>query len=367
MQFDQDYRQDPAISQSDINLFERDIITYYNNKILGLGEDEQSDPMDIGSLIDAILLDPDELKRYYVVTDLKAKGKVKDVVDEVWKLCCNSPSQHEGENSSLELNDYKDHIIKAISIHEYQANWKLETRIEKIKSEGSAYFEQLQEAKGMHMVSLESWNIAHSVVEDIKTDPYASDIVKWLKGEDVPDHIEIKKKLKLKGEFEGVEMKGELDFVVINTQNKEIIPWDLKSPKSHANFRMSYRSKKYGRQGSYYSELLRQNYSGYKIQPFTFLVVPVARNNNMPLEAKYELPEVYEMMPAELFIHSEGYTFDSGYVEKGWKSLLREIKWHTTTGKWQHRQDYYTKGRHYLDSKINVDEALLQQESKELF
>jgi len=366
MQFNQEYRVDPAISQSDLKTFESDIIRFYNQKILGIVQEKQSDPMDVGSIIDAIILDPEELKKYYVVTDLKATGKIKEVVDMVWGICCNSPEQSEGEHFSLSLDRYQDHIITAITTMEYQGNWKLETRIGKIISEGKEYFEQLQEAHGLHMVGIESWNTAHSTVNDIKEDPFTKDIFEHLS--EGPAHLKIEKKVLLKGRFEDTELKGEIDFLEIDTAAKIIQPWDLKSVKSHTRFRINYRAFKYGRQGAFYTELIRQNYPGYEIKPFKFLVLPTEKDKSLPETASFEHPEIYEMMPGELYINSEGYTFDSGYKEKGWKALIREIQWHIKTGKWDHRKDYYeAEGKNYLDSKINLDEVLIDQEQRELY
>lgn len=366
MQFNQEYRLDPAISQSDLKTFESDIIRFYNQKILGIVQETKSDPMDVGSIIDAILLDPEELKRYYVVTDLRATGKVKEVVDLVWYFCCNSPEAQIGDSITV-LKDYQDHIIKAITQVEYQGNWKLETRIAKIISEGSEYFDQLKEAKGLYMVGIESWNLAHSTVNDIKEDPFTTKIFEMLRGENVPEHIRVEKKVLLKGEFEGTETKGEVDFLIIDTKAKIIQPWDLKTTRNHAHFRTTYRSRKYGRQGSFYTELIRQNYPGYAIHNFQFLVLPTEKDTTLPDGASHEHPEVYEMRPGELYIHAEGYTFDSGYKENGWKSLIREIQWHFKTGNWAHRKSYYEEGCNYIDSKINLDEVLTQQQEKELY
>lgn len=348
----QEYIQNTALSQSDIKLFEKNIIEFYNQKILGLVEEVQSDPMDIGSIVDAIMLDPEELKKYYVVTDLKAKGKVKEVVDLIW----NKTSTSESYNKDLTLAGLTDYVKEAIKQVEYQLNWKEETRIKKIEDEGQEYYEQLQEARGMYMVSLESWNTAHALVQELTDDNMTASIIEWLKHpETIPDNITLHLQEVLEGEFELTKLKGKLDFFIVDNNNKVIEPWDVKTAKNHNRFKINYKASKYGRQGAFYTELLKQNYPDYKILPFKFLVLPVENNKKLHEDAASEKPEVYAMTAKELQIHTDGVYLGNGYRIKGWKELVKEIQWHINTQNFQHRKEYYETGMNTLDTLAGID------------
>lgn len=349
------YEQNPALSQSDLLLLERDVNNFYKTKVLGLpAEDKKSDALDLGSIIDAILLDPDALKGYYVMTDFKATGKVKDVVDYVVKALSTDPVV-----TYPEKLEYCQLLIeKAIEAHEYQTNWKLETRVNKIKSEGAAYYEQLLEAAGRTIVSLEIWEKAYSIVNQMEEDEFTGPVIKLLKNGSDSDHIVVHKSVELFGKHEDTELKGIVDFYIEDKREKTIKPWDLKTSKSLARFLANYRSSRYGRQGAFYTKLLESNYPDYKILPFSFLTIPTEG---------LEFPEEFIMDATELYANTEGMESPNGYHIKGWKELIRDYQWHKENAKWNHTREYYTNGRNILKGNLNVDPALLEVENKPVF
>jgi len=372
MLFDKDYLAHPGISQSEITLFERDIRGYYNQKILGVQREETtSDPMDIGNIVDAKLLQPEMLKNYYVVTDMKATGRLKDIIDlfvdyikaekdsvfPEWPA--DMPVLKAKEKLSVNypwwIEKY-EHVIfildKIILATEYQPNWGAETRLIKVITLGKDYYTQLLECGDRIMVGLEQWNKAHSKVDAVAEDEYTSRLFADLFDPSDPD-ITVHKQVPLYGSFEGVEIKGMLDFFIANKRTNTITPWDLKTAGSHQRFSTNYRAKRYGRQGAVYSELLRQNFPGYTILPFSFLVIPIETD---------ERPEVYEMDATELYINENGHLAENGYKTKGWKDIVRELQWHNKTGKWDHYKEYYAAGKNIINSRFIIEADLLQVE-----
>lgn len=354
----QAYELSPALSQSDITLFEKNIIKFHHEVILREPrDDKKSDALDLGSLIDAILLDPDALSNYYVMAQYKASGKEKEVVDLVWTQLVKDEIPL---GKIKTLSTYIPIVEKAIEDIKYQPKWKPETRVMKIVDNGSEYFEQLKEAGGKVIVSMDMWNLAHSTVDGILEDFSTGPTFKMLKGDDCPEYIVVHKSADLYGTdtATGKEKKGLLDFFIEDTRSKVIAPWDLKSAKSHAQFLQNYRMSRYGRQGAFYTALLKENFPKYKILPFQFLVVPTQSG---------ERPEIYIMSESELIVNTDGGEHNMGYRIKGYKELMAEISWHENEGAWDHRKEYYETGCNLIKGNSNVDPGLLVEEEGFVF
>ena len=343
------YRDHPGISQSDLKDFESNIVYFYQRKILGLPfKDRQADHFDLGSLIDALLLDPAALKSYHVQTSVKATGKIKEVVDLVWQLV---PSQPVGK-----LHEYPDEIGRAMTELQYQTNWGAATRLGKIIELGADYWEDLQLARGKHIVSLDVWNRAHAKVASLKDDAYTGLIFAMLRGE-LPRDVELYTQKDLYGHEEGEDTKGLLDFFLVYHTKKYIEPWDLKTSRSHQKFRQDYYGNGLARQGAYYTGLLKQNYSGYQVLPFNFLVVPTESD---------ELAERYQMHPDDIYLYTNGGQLPDGRRIRGYREQLRDLNWHRREGCWHHRRDYYERGHNELRT-LSLNEAVEETPEVVLF
>ena len=126
-----------------------------------------------------------------------------------------------------------------------------------------------------------------------------------------------------------VILKGLLDIVVIDHDSKEIYPNDLKSTSKPAGqeFRSSFIDYGYFRQGSMYDKLIRhwrdENYPGYNIQPFRFIV--------KSLEEVEEPPLVFTVPENAIKAGEYGGTIGWKKV-KGWAELLSELLTQYATG-----------------------------------
>jgi hypothetical protein len=371
MQHSQEYVKNPAISQSDLKLFEENIVRFHKEKILGeIPEEKKGDHFDLGNLVDTILIAPEMKSMYYVVTDYKAAGKLRDVMDRLFNTC----KAKYGEDWLVETASREKKIVtllevdeqmmrEAITAEEWQNNWKMDTKVAKIKDLGAEYWTQLLEAEGKVMVSLENWTKAHSVADDILEDEFIGRELQALKTkpEDenvVPSPFIVHKHAVLFGVFRSTKMKGEVDFFIQDVGTNTIWPWDVKSAKSLAQFKSNYRKFRYGRQGSYYSNLIVQNFPGYTVKPFQFLVIPTESG---------EYPEKFTMSESELYACADGFESKNGYRIKGWKDLIAEYEWHEMTGKWKHKKEYYETGTNLLKPGEVLDPALLDVPEEVIF
>jgi hypothetical protein len=125
----------------------------------------------------------------------------------------------------------------------------------------------------------------------------------------VKDPDKILGQVKLVGIVNGVEIKGMLDFIYINHENKTIVPFDLKTgfEKHHEFFAHGYLGWRYYLQASLYRNLLKQEIAkhpqlkGYHIDNFRFLYC--GRQDKLPV--------IYKVTDKQ---HAAGYT---GFVHEG--------------------------------------------------
>jgi hypothetical protein len=340
-----DYTDSPAYAQSDLTLFEKDIRAFHLQKIMGVeAEDTQTDYFDLGSIIDCLLLEKECFKdRYFVTAQVKASGKIKDVIDKVWQLDGNE------EPRSQSLDDCRDMIITAMDQLEYQKNWRTDTRLAKVM-ECEDYWQDLILGNGKHIVSMEIYTKALQILDSLKDDEFTGNIFAMLNGE-LPEGIELVTAAALYADDD--PLKGLLDFYFEDHINHSIEPWDLKTAKNLGQFRSNYRKHRYGRQGAVYTHLLKRKYQGWKVNDFNFLVIPTESN---------ELPERFTMDPQDLIAFTEGCMLPSGGEVKGWKTLLRDIQWHQERGLWNHTRAYYeANGRNILKT-VSMEETVEEAE-----
>lgn len=369
-----EYINNPGISQSDITMFEKNIAKFYRSFILGEEqEDKKTDSMDLGSVVDNILLFKENLKNYYVLTEFKASGKEKEIVDMVAVMVAAQIQQDITDNKTRsdamimknwpELKMFEKEIVAAYESINWQPKWLRETKIAKIKEHGAEYFEQLKEAEGKYIVPIDIWNTAHSLIDQIKDDESTSGIFKMIRGEmnnAQKLRYKVQKTVALSGiePVTGSEVKGLLDLYIDDTKQKIISPWDIKTAKSLALFLNNYRTYRYGRQGAFYRMLLQLKYPEYIINPFQFLVIPTVSG---------EAPEIFRMSDSEIIANTNGAESPNGYRIKGFREFLIEIKWHRENNKWLHHKDYYEKRHNLITGNLNVDPGLLVDESEVIF
>ena len=171
-----------------------------------------------GSMVDILLTE--KLKSYkkkFIVCNDYPTDSVKEVIDKT--LHYIKADFYTSATASHILSDdlmtYPDQLEKAMNECGYQTNWKKETRIQKLKDLGNAYFR-----------------------------------------------------------FNGVDCKCELDGIVVDHDKKRIIPFDYKTTGDMIlNFPKNVFKYGYDKQAVFYTEALRSQYPDYKIHPFRFIVV----------------------------------------------------------------------------------------------
>lgn len=288
----QEYRDSPAINQSTLK-----DLQYGLDSFLKKQKEEKSDEIFIrGSAVDCILTGTEEdfFNEFYIsVLDKKPSETEMNIVEFVFNRVCHI------ENFG-QLSDYPNVIEEAVETINWQANWKMETRVNKISSNPLCleYFEDLRQAQGKSVLSLSQYGEVMAVVESLKnnklTKPffdrdYLKSAEKIVTLYQVPIYFKYKEK----------DCKALLDIIVLlideNNNIKEIQVVDLKTMSGNTlNFLENVLKFRYDIQAAFYLKAIENvdktffSDLGYNlmedtvINPFLFAVESIT-NPGAPL------------------------------------------------------------------------------------
>lgn len=261
------YRADNALSYSTLARYERE---GFNN--LDKLFDKISTPsLTFGSAIDSIITGGQkEFDSRFIVADFPIiPESIISIVKALFDLYCDI-------YTSLEAIPDNE-IITIANNFNYQSNWKPETRAKVIKEKGAVYYTLLYLSQGKTILDTNTYNEVQKAVTALKE----SDSTKEYFAENNPfDNIERLYQLKFKHTFEGIEYRGMMDLIIVDHNNKKIIPVDLKtSSKPEWDFYKSFIEWKYSIQAMLYWRLLRANmdeddyFKNFKLCNYRFIVV----------------------------------------------------------------------------------------------
>jgi hypothetical protein len=364
-----EYRDDDAISPSDVKVFGRDIAAFYKYKILKQPIEERvSSALIIGDIADMILTQPNDIdKLYYILTDWKATEKVKDIVDLVytWRTAAIAASQDGMEYLDLNHPDLEDSLITAITEIGYYSNtWTMQKRIQTIIDKGSAYYEQLQETRGRTIVDMKTYTKALQSVERARQDEKMQPYIRAIEGTEVPPNVIIKKQVAVYGIWEGIRIKGLLDTLWADMEKRTVQLIEIKTAKYLQMFLKSAKLRRYDIQIDLYSYILEQilaspasPYYGFTLLPPVFMVLPIEGEQH---------PEWFKFTDKDYRIARYGYDSGPGKHIYGWTESLRDIEWHIQNSKWDHHKDYYATDSNIIDLwGSNIE--LLEIEDEDIF
>lgn len=263
---EKEYRELDALSYS--------LLSKYNKTgFAGLDklyEKEESSSLTFGSLVDTLLTDKEHFDDKFVVVDLP---KVSDKINEIVNDILDSEKDETIEDSV---------IIEYLNKHEYQPNWKDDTRLSKFKSLANEYFVVLKEAKGKTIISTDDYQQAVSCINKvIEQFPMLT--------EDPFEDVDIYCQLKFKVNLHGVDYKCMTDIVKVNHTDKTILITDFKtSGYPEYEFYKAYIKWDYQLQSRLYTRIVKEviskseQFKDYKVLPFRFIVVN--KDTQTPLE-----------------------------------------------------------------------------------
>lgn len=318
---EEEYRADPAVSYSSLATFERDGA----KAIPTLKEKKTSEALRFGSLVDTMMTEPEELDNKFLIADIsKTSEAVLSIVNKIYEGFDKS-------HNSLAAID-RNTILMYIKDANYYNNWKDDTRIDKIISEGKDYFSLLGLAGNKMLIAQQDFDQATLCVETLKMHPFTS---KYFTEDFFAQSMEYHYQLKFKYKDNSVDVRCMFDRMIVDHVNKTIQPIDLKTTgKNEEEFEASFLSWSYWIQANMYSQILLWNieqdeyFKDFTILPFIFVVIN--RYNRTPLA-----------WVDNNYLTLGDRVDTNGNVHKHWLTLYKEFQWHVQNDKYDYSYDSY--------------------------
>ena len=288
-----------------------------------------------GTVVDIMLTgtkDEFDEKFVKIPDETKCSDAVKAIVDDVVNFALVEV-----------LSDAREQILIICNNNNYQSNWKDDTRIDKIIKEGSEYFSLLKSIAGKTPITESEYAKAVNAVMALKADKYTQMYTRKQKD------VEYWDKFIICFGYEGEEIKGELDRVVINHKTKTITPIDFKTTgKSILGFNYDFWQFRYDFQAAVYtyglqrhSDVINLLGQGYTLNNFLYIVVEKSLIHN---------PMIFEVHRAITKIGWEGGKLNNGRNLDGFIQAVQRYQFATKNDAWNYSQEYYeNEGKLFIE------------------
>lgn len=319
-----------------------------------------------GSLVDDICFQPSKLVNYYQAKGVKSiTGNPKIIIDSVLKDIDSVPVGQEAVVNSFiplrspkkkivseNIGDYKNEIIQAARSNSIYKNYNDDKVFDTIlgKKDNHHYFTDKIKSRGKVHVKPEMWELAVEAANTLKT----HDFTKIYFDDNTPE-IQLIYQYKFVQNINGYDVKGMLDCLVVDHDNKVIYPVDLKTGEDSAeNFDEVMLLHKYYLQASLYRSAIKAivakdpDLDGYTVSNFEFVYLS-KMNIFKPLI--WVVPQT---------LHKagwDGFTDRFGFKHKGLTELLAEYQYAKDNALCPYVEvDYNNDGRKFLSGLIKNEE-----------
>lgn len=365
-----EYKNKFAISQSAIKDFQFKSPRDWKRIWINNNEDAErsGDSFTFGSLTDTLLFTPHELEsRFYIGEFQHPSPAIESIVKKVQESIIVKNKSTESLNKEnllmkveelpIDLNSemISDLVIYAADNCEengkkgWNTRWSIETRLKKIREQGTEYFNLLRDANGRSVISSTTNMEAISLRDILYKDPDVKEYFVPTSG------IELKFQMELFVEYtleDGrvIPLKGALDILHIDHNNKTIRLVDFKTSYDAHDFIKSIKKFGYATQLSFYDYLLRL-WLETQCKDQSFCQYTILNPINIVIDKYQKVPYIYEYDWDDLALEREGnekFLFDlyqtkdhKMRIKKGWINILEEIAWHYYTDKWDKPRELY--------------------------
>lgn len=275
------YRADPALSYSTLSRFEREGF----NKLDHLFDKISTQSLLEGSMVDCLITgSQEEFNELYYVADFPSIGdKEKQIVDFLYDTL----------HDSCEMFSYipMETILMAVNEFEFQKNWKNETRIRVLSERVAMYYNLRVQAGSKTVVDRATYDRVIAMVHALKTSAATQG---YFADNDPLSPVRRYYQLKFKAKFDDVTYRCMMDEVIVDYEEKKIIPIDLKTSGSPEwEFQHSFEKWCYMIQSRLYWRVLKANlqndpyFKDFTLEDYRFIVVN--KNTLTPLVWKFPL------------------------------------------------------------------------------
>lgn len=330
-----DYRDIPALNQSTL----KKILIHpqdYLNAVKRI-EGSKEGYFLFGTMVDIMLTGTKEefdSKFYINRSNINITDAVKVIASNIIEELLNIGADL--ENWAQE----RDLILKHVKFQNYQPNWKDDTRVDAIIKAADSYVKLLKEVGSREIVNELDYAKAINCVASLRSDQFTSPFSMLAKK--APKGVEVLDKFIVSYEHMGVNIKGELDRVIIDHITQTIKPLDFKTTsKPLMSFMGEFWKLRYDFQAATYSlglinhpEIKEFLDKGYTLDPFRFIVVHTESLTS---------PMVFTVPVKAINIGLHGGETAVRYYE-GLEQAIQRYLYATENNAWDYPQEYYQKG-----------------------
>jgi hypothetical protein len=301
-------------------------------------QDESSEEHFVfGSMVDLMLTGTkaefDE-KYHRVSDDAKCTEAVKVIVEGAFKEAVELDPLFTGE-----ISDYRLSVLQHCKYQNYQSNWKDDTRVDKIIEQGAKYFKVLAKSIGKTVISDTEYSNALACKMALQADQFIKPFV----DKKYDQEVEFWDKFIVEFTFQGLDIKGELDRVVINHKTKVITPVDFKTTgKTVTGFQYDFWKYRYDFQAATYRIGLEQHpkieeliAKGYSLNLFHYIVVEKDLKN---------FPMIFVVSVDVQEVGLIGGELSNGTRLEGLSQAIVRYKYASENNAWDYPMEYYQTG-----------------------
>lgn len=225
------YENKDHVSQSQLKLLNEGLHKFKSEKEPELYYEEK-EYFVIGKAVDIIVTQGrDAFDKFFYISKLEEKPS--DTIMSIWHEVYDNYDNFDKSFDSL--------ILNACNNHNYQTNWKDDTRIKKIQ-ESILYFEELIEAKERQIITTEENFLIREYVDKIINGKYTHFFFDDMETAEIDYYFQ----MPVYFMTNGVQCKALLDMVIVDHINKTMQPIDIKTSSDTArNFYKTMRRYRY--------------------------------------------------------------------------------------------------------------------------
>ena len=282
---EEEYRNDDALSQSTLNKFDKEGFS----KLKQLYDKIDSASLIFGSLVDTLLLTPDDFESKFVISNRILDEETSAIVRSIY------------DNFKNEYRNFiQIPIIQVSQIAKQCGFWPADKWSDNARYNGllkkgdiEGYYQLLKQSENKTVIDHETYQDALKCVNALKT----NEGTRFYFADD-SENVKRFYQLKFKVTLEDVAYKAMLDNVLVDYINKKIYPVDLKTSSTpEYEFYKSFVKYGYSTQARLYYRILKEvvdnddYFKDFEIEDFTFIVVN--RNTLTPLTWRYSDTKTY--------------------------------------------------------------------------
>lgn len=350
-----EYRNTFAISQSAIKKFRKDgIIKFKKVFIDGEQDDDDDSKYAFGSLTDTLAFEPNLIdKRFYIADDeVELPGeKVKTVVDRVFKEAQEIVANKIKLNASghlpeplpvpdiTNIYDWEPELIRtAKAIKLGGKTWTVGRILDNLYINGANYFRFLALANGKEVITAMDNADAIEIVEVLRNNKETRPYFIQQEGEELLFQTEIFTEYAINNI--NIPLKGALDIIRINHNEKWIVVPDLKTIYDISKAEYQIVNYGYGIQAAFYNFLVKEWLKTYK--DGAYIGYAIKNPLNIMIDRVNKIPYIYEYDWDDIDILTHG---SREFKVEGWTETLKKIAWHMESGVWDRPKELYETGK----------------------